>query len=157
MARKSGIIGGIIGLMLTIIAEIPIYQNIVIPLNIYKFNTTSFYIWGFVLSNGEGFSITSLIFPENLLTLIFWLILVFISISSIFASPKKSNPNNSLKLYNLNILFSSILLIVYTIQLVVTNLSNLIVIFTNIGIGYYLLLIILILNLMAKSSLKKVE
>ena len=123
----------------------------------YKYNTKNYYIWGVVLSNGEGFGIASLNYPENLLTLVFWLILVFISISSIFASLKKSNPNNSLKLYNLNILFSSILIIVYAIQLIVTNLSNLMVIFMNIGIGYYLLLIILILNMMAKSTLKKVE
>ena len=89
MARKSGIIGGIIGFVLAIIAEIPIWQNIVIPLNIYKFNTTEYYIWGIVLDNEEGFSITSLIFPENLLTLTFWLILVFVSISSIFCFTKK--------------------------------------------------------------------
>jgi len=159
MARKSGIIGGIIGFVLALIAEIPIFppQNIVIPLNIYKFNTTEFYTWGFVLGNGEGFSITSLLFPENILTLTFWLILIFISLSSILASVKKSNPNNSLKLYNLNILFSSILLVIYAIQLLVTNLSNLGAIFMNIGIGYYLLVVILILNTMAKGTLKKEE
>lgn len=157
MARKSGIVGGIIGFMLAIIAEIPIYQNIVISFNIYKFNSIYYYIWGVVLPSGKGYSITSLNFPENLITLNFWLILIFISVSSIFASAKKSKPNNSLKLYNLNILFSSILIIVYAIQLIVTNLSNLMIIFLNIGIGYYLLLLFLILNLMAKSKLKKLE
>lgn len=157
MARKSGIIGGIIGFMLSIIAKIPIYQNIVIPLNIYIFNSTEYYIWGIVLNTGEGFSITSLLFPEILLALTFWLILIFISISSIFASPKKSIPNNSMKLYNLNILFSSILVILYAIQIIVTNLSNLEVIFMNVGVGYYMLITILILNLMAKNTLKKEE
>lgn len=157
MARRSGIIGGIIGFMLSIIAKIPIYQNIVIPLNIYIFNSTEYYIWGIVLNTGEGFSITSLLFPEILLALTFWLILIFISISSIFASPKKSIPNNSMKLYNLNILFSSILVILYAIQIIVTNLSNLEVIFMNVGVGYYMLITILILNLMAKNTLKKEE
>ncbi|MHA1373986.1 MAG: hypothetical protein ACTSR7_06805 [Promethearchaeota archaeon] len=157
MARMSGIMGGITGFILALIAEIPIFppQNIVIPLNIYKFNTTEFYTWGIVLGNGEGFSITSLLFPENLLTLTFWLILVFISFSSILGSLKKSIPKNSLKLYNLNIFLSSILLIIYAIQLIVTNLSNLGAIFLNIGSGYYLLVLILILNSMAKSTLKK--
>jgi len=152
MARKSGIFGGIIGFVLAFIAKIPIYQNIVISLNIYKFKTTEFYIWG-IPSNGEGFSMNS----ENLITLTFWLFLFFISLSSIFASPKKSIRDNSLKLYNLNILFSAIILIIYAIQIIVTNLSNLGVIFMNIGAGYYTLGIILILNLMAKSTLKKEE
>jgi len=152
MARKSGIFGGIIGFVLAFVAKIPIYQNIVISLNIYKFKTTEFYVWG-IPSNGEGFSINS----ENLVTLTFWLFLFFISLSSIFASPKKSIRNNSLKLYNLNILFLSIMLIVYAIQILVTNLSNLGVIFMNIGAGYYAIGIILILNLMAKSTLKKEE
>ena len=157
MARKSGIIGGILGFMLALIAKIPIYQNLIFSLNIYKFNTTEFYFWGIVLGNGESYSIVSLSFPENLITLAFWLILVFISLNSIFASPKKSTTNNSLKLYNINISLISLLMIIYAIQLIITNLTNLMAIFVNIGSGYYLLTLILILNSIAKSSLKKEE
>ena len=157
MARKSGIIGGIIGFVLALIAEIPIYQNFVISLKIYSYNSTGFYIWGIVLSNDEGFGLLSLNFPENLIALTFWVILIFISLSSIFASPKKSIPNNSLKLYNLNILFTAILLIIYGIQIIITNLSNIGAIFFNIGIGYYLLALILVLNMIVKSKLKKGE
>jgi len=157
MARKSGMIGGIIGFMLVLIAKIPIYQNLVLSLKIYNYSSTEFYIWGIVLGNGEGFSSSSLIFPENLLALIFWLILIFISLSSIFASPKNSLPSNSLKLYNLNIFFIAILLIIYAIQIIITNLSNIGAIFFNIGIGYYLLALILVLNMIAKSTLKKGE
>jgi hypothetical protein len=157
MARKSGIIGGIIGFVLALIAEIPIYQNIVISLKIYSFNSTEFYIWGIVLNNGGGFGLLTLIFPENIIALTFWLILIFVSFNSIFASPKKSNPSNSLKLYNLNTLLTSILLIVYAIQIITTNFSNIGATFFNIGIGYYLLALILVLNMISKNTLKKGE
>ena len=158
MARKSGIFGGIIGFILALVAEIPLIpaQGITLSFNFYEYNTSQFYIWG-VLIDGEVFGITSLVYPENLITLFMWLVLVYVSLSSIFASFKKANIMNSLKFYNLNIAFISILLILFAIQIILSNLSNLAMIFIKIGLGYYLLLLILVLNSIAKSSLKKGE
>ena len=157
MARITGIAGGIMGFILLMIADIPLSpdRSVILPLSIYSYNTTRYYLWGFIVNNNEVFSFSSLNFPENLLTLTFCLIIIYISIVSIIASLKQTNPNNSIKLYNLNIFLSFILLLLYTIQILMANLSNLILLLSKIGIGYYLLVLVLVLNSMAKGALKK--
>lgn len=157
MVNKSGFISGILSLIVLMISEIPIYlpQNLVLKLYLYTYNDISFYVWGYVLNNSESYSFLSLSYPENLISFSIWLIFLLLTITSIMASPKNSNPSNSIRIYSINIILIIMLLIIYAIQLVFIYLNEIGLLFSNIGVGYYLMGIILILNIIAKKNLKK--
>jgi len=158
MVNKSGFIAGILSLIILVVAEIPIYPpKFVIKFSIFSYNEISFYVWGYVLASFESYSFLSLSFPENIISLLLWLILCFLTITCIFASIKKSNLSNSIKLYSLNEVLVSILLVIYALQFIFVYITELELLFLNIGVGYYLMVIILILDVMAKKNLKKKE
>ena len=157
MVNKSGFIAGILGLFVLVISEIPIYPPLVLKFYIYSYNEISFYVWGYVLNSTEAYSFLSVPFPENLISLLSWLILCYLTITCILASTKSSNLSSSIKIYSLNVILIIILLILYAIQFVFVFITEFIGLFLNIGVGYYLMVIILILNLVAKKSLKKKE
>jgi hypothetical protein len=159
MARKTGILGGILALLIAFIANIPIYPpaNIEINFLIFTNNNTAYYIWGYVSNNLLSFSPLTAQFPENLIGIFIWGLMVFLGLSSIMASVKKANFENSMKLYWLNILCSIFVSVVYTIIIILTIWENLILFFYTAGIGYYLLIIILGLNIIALHYLKKSE
>ena len=157
MAIKSGIFAGILALILAFIAEIPIYppENLILSFKIFAFENIDFYFWGYILNGGT--IITTLIgtIPESFISLCIWLMIFLVGVSSIMASTKKAKFNNSLKLFKINILLSSLILIIFGIIIFFLVLVNIALFFNVIGFGYYFTLIILILNLFALRSLKK--
>ncbi len=157
MALKSGIIAGIIALLLAFITEIPIYppNNWFLSFKIFSFEKTDFYFWGYLLNGEIAFTSTLGFLPESLVSVSIWLIIFLIGLNSIMASTTKANFNNSLKLFKINILLSILILTIYGVIiyfLVITDINS---IFTVIGFGYYFIVLVLILNIFAKKYLKK--
>ena len=159
MVNKLGFVAGILSLIVLLISEIPIFppQNIVLKFYIYSYDEIAFYLWGYVLNNSEAYSFLSSSFPESLISLLTWLIFCFLTISNILASTKNSNLSNSIKIYSLNLILIIIVLVIYTLQFVFLYLTAFGLLLSNIGIGYYLMVIILILEIIAKKNLKKKE
>lgn len=157
MARKTGILAGIIALIIAFISKIPIYPPANIELNFFIIfaNNIEYYIWGYVVNGISAFSSITSQFPENLIGILFWFLTLIIGINSITASVKKAKFENSIKLYKLNIIFSIFILAVYTMIIFLMIGLNFIWFFYVAGIGYYLFIIILILNIIAFRYLKK--
>ncbi|NVM34659.1 MAG: hypothetical protein HWN81_03625 [Candidatus Lokiarchaeota archaeon] len=157
MAIKSGIIAGIIALILTFIAEIPIYppEDLILRFKIFASENIDFYFWGYIIDGGV--IITTLIgsIPESFISLCLWFIIFFIGVSSIMASTRKAKLNNSLKLFKINILLSSIILIIYGLIIFFIILVNIASFLNVVGFGYYFTIIILILNIIALKKLNK--
>jgi len=154
VARKTGIVAGILALILTFFQEIPIYppNDWVLNLRLLVFDNLNIYIWGY-LSNNQALSPILLGSPENLVALALWLILLLIGVSSVFASTTKAKIGNSLKLYKINIVLTGLLLVIFGTSIILLVLANLSIILEIIGYGYYILIIVLILNIIA---LKKI-
>jgi len=70
------------------------------------------------------------------------------------ASTSKANLNNSLKLFKLNILLLILILIIFSWMGVTLILEDLDSLFDIIGLGYYLTISILILNIIAVKKVK---
>jgi len=157
MARKTGILAGIIALIIAFISKIPIYPPASIELNFFILlaNNFEYYIWGYVVNGISAFSSITSQFPENLIGILFWFLTLIIGINSITASVKKAKFENSVKLYKLNMIFSLFILAVYTMIIFLMIGFNFIWFFYVAGIGYYLFIVILILNIIAFRYLKK--
>lgn len=157
MVRKTGILAGIIALILAFISKIPIYPPGNIELNFFIFvnENTEYFIWGYVSNGLSSFSPINSQFPENLAGIFFWCLTLFIGLSSISASGTKANFENSLTLYRINVLSCIFILIIYTIIILLITWANIINFFYTAGVGYYLLLVILSLNFIALHFLKK--
>jgi hypothetical protein len=157
MVIKSGVFAGIFALILAFIAEIPIYppNDLIISLKIFSFNDTDFYYWGYILNNGMAFTSTLGFVPESLISVSIWLILILIGLNSIFASTKKALINNSLKLFKINILLTVLFLTVFGIIIFFLILTDISSGLNVIGVGYYFIILILILNILALRTLKK--
>ncbi|MBA7680863.1 hypothetical protein ES703_89184 [subsurface metagenome] len=157
MAIKSGIFAGILALIIAFIAEIPIYppENLIMSFKIFASENINFYFWGYILNGGTIITTLIGLIPESFISLCIWLMIFFIGVSSIMASTKKSKFNNSLKLFKINILLSSLILIIFGIIIFFLVLVNIAFFLNVIGFGYYFTIIILILNLFALRSLKK--
>lgn len=158
MALKSGIFAGIIAYIIAFVAEIPIYppENWVINFKLFSLNNTVFYYWGYTIK-GQGV-FTSLLgsFPESLISVFVWLFVFIIGLNSIMASTSKANVNNSLKLFRLNILLLILLLSIFGWIIVILILEDFRSFFDIIGLGYYLTISVLILNIIALKKAKKV-
>ena len=157
MIIKKGIIAGIIALMVAFIAEIPIFppNNLVLNLKIFSFESTDFYIWGYITYSGSAFTSTIGFIPESLISITVWLMLIMIGLNSIMASTKKAKFNNSLKLFKINILISVLFLTIYSLVIFFLVFDNFTIILNVIGFGYYFIILILILNILALKRLKK--
>jgi len=156
MSRKSGIVAGIIAIILAIISKIPIFppENWIIDFKIFASGNINFYFWGYTI-NEIGYSSMLLQLPENLLPIVLWGFIVLIGLNSILASLTKSKRENALLLYRINLIMVILILIIFGINIILLSLPDFITIFTNTGLGYYLTIIILVLNLIALKSLKK--
>ena len=157
MAIKSGIFAGILALVLAFIAEIPIYppENLIMSFKIFASENIDFYFWGYILNGGTIVTTLIGLIPESFISLCIWLMIFFIGISSIMASTMKAKFNNSLKLFKINILLSSLILIIFGIIIFFLVLVNIASFLNVVGFGYYFTIIILILNIFALKSLKK--
>ena len=157
MAIKSGIFAGILALVLAFIAEIPIYppENLIMSFKIFASENIDFYFWGYILNGGTIVTTLIGLIPESFISLCIWLMIFFIGISSIMASTMKAKFKNSLKLFKINILLSSLILIIFGIIIFFLVLVNIASFLNVVGFGYYFTIIILILNIFALKSLKK--
>ena len=157
MVIKTGIFGGITALILAFIAEIPIYppNDLVLSFKIFSFDDTDFYFWGYLINNAAAFTSTLGFIPESLISVSIWLIIFLIGLNSIFASTKKAKFDNSLKLFKINILLSVLFLTIYGIIIFFLIIADINSIFNVIGFGYYFIILVLILNVLALRTLKK--
>lgn len=157
MARKLGIIGGLIAFILAVFSEIPIYppERWVIDFKIFTLNDTEIYFWGYLINENISFSSILLQFPENILALTIWITIILIGLILIMASTTKANPANSKLLFKINNLLLIYLLSTFGVIILIQLLYDFTRIFSVIGLGFYLTLILLILNLFTLNSLKK--
>ena len=157
MAINSGIFAGIFALILAFIAELPIYppENLIMSFKIFASENIDFYFWGYILNGGTIVTTLIGLIPESFISLCIWLMIFFIGISSIMASTMKAKFKNSLKLFKINILLSSLILIIFGIIIFFLVLVNIASFLNVVGFGYYFTIIILISNIFALKSLKK--
>jgi hypothetical protein len=156
MNNKLEITGGLIAFILTLLSEIPIYppENWVIDFKIFTFGNTEIYFWGYLINNNIGFSAILFQFPENIMALTIWISIILIGLGSIMASLKNTKPRNSKLLLKINIFLLVYLITIFGIIILLQIIINFIHILNLIGLGFYLTLIILILNLISLKSLK---
>jgi len=157
MTIKSGIFAGILALIVAFMSEIPIYppENWVISFRILAFDNIEIFFWGYLIDGIIPVTTVWGYIPEALISVCLWLIIFFIGLSSILASTTKAKVNNSLKLFKINILLLSIILIVFGIIIFFLLLEDIVSFFNVIGFGYYFIIVILILNIIALKNLKK--
>ncbi|MHA1149044.1 MAG: hypothetical protein ACTSR8_12470 [Promethearchaeota archaeon] len=155
MARKSGIIAGIFALLLTFLSQVPIYppEELYLDLTLFSIDNIYYYYWGYTSGN-KGTTLIKSPFPENLVALAIWLLILIIGILSIMGSTTKSNILKSSKIYKLNILLLVLLLFIYGFIVVVLIYPKFELIIITLNYGYYLTLLILILNIVALKSLR---
>lgn len=157
MGKISGIVAGVIALILALLYQIPIYppNYWALDFKIFSSENTYFYFWGYVI-DGKIAS-TSLIgqIPESLTSILIWLMIFFVGLSSILASSKKSKKVNSLRIFRINILFLTLILSIFGMIIIVLLIEDLSLILNIIGLGYYLIILILVLNIVSLKQLKK--
>lgn len=156
MARKTGIIAGILALILAFISEIPIFppENLFIDLYIFLIDNVRHYYWGYVFKN-KGYTLIKLPSPENLVALSIWILILLIGINSIMASTTKANILKSAKLYKVNIILSLAFLFIFGFIAVLIIYPDIMEILYILGYGYYLTVLILILNIIALKKITK--
>lgn len=157
MALKSGIFAGILALILAFISKIPIFppENWAMDFKIFSLNNIDFYFWGYLIDGEAAFTATIGAIPESLISISVWLMIFLIGLNSIMASTSKAKLNNSRKLFNINILLSMLILIVFGTIIIFLITEEITSFFNIIGFGYYFTIIILILNIIALKNLKK--
>ncbi|MBN1215206.1 MAG: hypothetical protein JXA99_07150 [Candidatus Lokiarchaeota archaeon] len=158
MNRKIGYISSILAFLIALISIIPISpeNNLKISFNIFSIDNSEYYIWGTIENGISSLNSMNMNFPENLMAIFLWILIIFIGISSIITALSNTKSNNIFKLYSLNILISTFLITVYTI-IVFTLLdwNDFLFIFSILGLGYYLILVILLLNILSLHFFKK--
>ena len=160
MARKSGIIAGIIMLIITFIYKIPTFfiENLEIHFTLFSYDHLDYCLWGYASTN-SGYTSIVISYPESYVALLMLLIALFIGLISIMASTKKAKILNSLVLYRLNIVLILFLLSSYGTLAIFLYSSDILALFIpfleGFGLGYYLLILVLILNIIAMKKLKK--
>ncbi|MBD3195211.1 MAG: hypothetical protein GF317_09160 [Candidatus Lokiarchaeota archaeon] len=157
MVRKTGVLAGIIGFLVAIISRIPIYPPLNLELNfsIFSVNHIDYYFWGSVADGITSFSSMNLGFPENLISIIMWCLILFVSISSIAASTNNTKYAYASKLYKLNILFTGFFMIFYLINAIFSIIHDLRLIFIVLRLGFYSTIGIMVLNIIALTYLRK--
>jgi len=157
MTRKLGIIGGLIAFALAIISEISINpaEDWVIDFKIFTLADTEVYFWGYILNENIGFSSMLLQFPENILALTIWISIILIGLILIMASTSKVKTLNSKLLYKISILLLCYLFILFGIIILIQIITDITQVFYIIDLGFYLTIIVLILNIITLKLVKK--
>jgi len=155
--RKTGFIGGLLSMILAFVVEFPFSfsngtANSIFRFSILFIDNVEYFSWGYI-SNNIGFTSLSFNSIENYISLSIWLLIFLPGLFGLMASSPKSIPKHSKKLFKLNILFISINLLIYTIDYIFMVIPGSIPGFF--GFGYYLLYLILILNIIAIKIMKK--
>jgi hypothetical protein len=151
MVVKIGMIAGIFALLLAFMAKIPIYPpgNIALSFNIFSIDNLEFYFWGYLINGNIAYTAIGCTISEVMVSTFVWLMIFYIGLSSIFASTSKAKVNNSIKLFQINILLLSITLLIFGIVIFFILLENFGLFFYVVGFGYYFILMILLLDLTA--------
>ena len=160
MDRITGIIAGFLTFLITFFYKVPIPILTSMPIYVFSFNEVDFTFWGQIHQNtGEVINYLTLQIPENLLALAIFLIMILIGTISIMASTTKAKVTNSLKLYRINILLIVLILFIYGWNIAILYPNSIWALFiplaAPVGLGYHILLIILILNILALRKLNK--
>ena len=160
MARTTSIIAGILTFLITFIYKFPLPVLGSFPITIFSLSEVDYCFWGQIHQNtGEVINYLTLQIPENLLALSIFLIMILIGLISIMASASKAKVKNSLKLYRINILLIILILFVYGWNIVILYPEKIFALFipfaVPVGLGYHILLITLLLNIIALRKLNK--
>ncbi|MBN2155381.1 MAG: hypothetical protein JW776_05015 [Candidatus Lokiarchaeota archaeon] len=128
--RILPLIGGLLGLLFTFMASIPLSSSYSLPLFVMESEGTLFYVWGIVDTNGiwHGFDQICL---DNIVPFILWVLFLFISICGIFGTSYNSNPATIKKILLIGG-FSAISIFVYFSIIFFLNFGLFIL-----GFGYY--------------------
>ncbi|MFX0001269.1 MAG: hypothetical protein ACFE9Q_12035 [Candidatus Hodarchaeota archaeon] len=154
---KIGIIAGIFALLLAFIAKIPIYppENLVLSFNIFTIDNLEYFFWGYLVNGTTAYTAVGGSISEVIISTSIWLMIFYIGLSSIFASTNKAKLHNSIKLFKINILLLSIILLIFGIIIFFILLVDFALFLYVIGFGYYFIIIILILNVTSLKILKQ--
>jgi hypothetical protein len=123
--------------------------------NIFAIDNLEFFSWGYLVNGSIPYTAIGGSLLEVIISSCVWIIVFYIGISSIFASTSKANIQNSIKLFQINILLLSILLFVFGIIIFLILLENFTLFLNVIGFGYYFIIMILMLDLTALKILKQ--
>ncbi len=147
--RKAGFIGGLLSIILAFVVEFPFSfsnetTNSILRFSILIIDDVEYFSWGYI-SNNIGFTSLSFNSIENYIALSIWFLIFLPGLFGIMGSSPKSIPEHSKKIFKLNVLFISIVLLIYTFDYIFMVIPSSIPGFF--GFGYYLLYLILILNI----------
>ena len=113
-----------------------------------------FYFWGFI--NGPvSFSYMEANFPSNIPFLLLWLLILSVGVILIMASIRGSIPSNSFILYIITVIILTSFLIYYGYWIIITIYQSSGELSKTIGLGYYLIMLILFLDFISLISIKK--
>lgn len=155
--RKTGFTAGFLSVIIAFIAGVPFSLsnetvNSIFNFSILIINNVEYFSWGYI-SNDIGYTSLGFSSIENFIAISIWLLFFLTGLFGIMASSPKSNPKHSKKLYKFNILFILLILFIYTLDYIFVIFNSLSTAFF--GFGYYLLYIILVLNIISIKILKK--
>lgn len=154
--RKVGFIVGILSLFLAFIVEVPFRitgdsSQSILRFSILIIGDIEYYSWGFI-ENNVGYASISFFSIEDLLSIFIWSLFLIPGLFGIVASSPKSNPVQSKKLFKLNFLMTFTALLIFTLDFVFIILP-----YPGLGVfgfGYYMLYLILTLNIIAAKIAK---
>jgi len=157
ITKKLGMIGGLIAFFLAFFSEIPVYipEGWVIDFKIFTLSDTEFYFWGYLINQNKSYSSLLLQFPENIFALTIWVSITLIGLILIMASTKRAKFSNSKLLFKISILLIMYLITLFSIIILIQLIIDITKIFVVLGLGFYLTLGILIINIFTLRSLKK--
>lgn len=133
-------------------------NDIVLDFKILGLDQGDVYFWGNLIYENGNIEATSALFdpfPENIIGILLWTLIILIGIISFISSGKRLELNNAKKLYNINLIFLLFLFALYSVVIISTSLSNPMIIFMKIGLGYYCIIVIILLNYIPKRKLTK--
>ncbi|MGV9141441.1 MAG: hypothetical protein ACOC1X_00725 [Promethearchaeota archaeon] len=158
MTIKSSFFGGIIALLLAFIAQIPILpqNNIILSFELFTLNNARFYFWGYLTQN-EAFTPILAQFPENFIGIFIWISIFYVGISSMMGSTSRADNYNSMILFKINIILLVGIISIFGIILIFVLFQNILSIFITAGLGFWVLFLILISDILGLKSVKKKE
>jgi hypothetical protein len=136
--RILPLLGGLLALLVSFIASIPLGSWMTLSFHILESAGTYYYVWG-IVEGGSILEIFTSISVENLIPLIFWIFLVLTAIFGFVGTSFKENPHMIKKLLILGG-FIVFIEIAYFTTLYILNLGT-----YTFGYGFYGLILISIL------------
>ncbi len=136
--RLLPLLGGLITIVISFIAEIPLGGSISLSFHIMESEGVYMFIWGMV-EDGEIWSNFSSFSIDNIIPLILWIALLFSGISGLISASYKENPRTIKKL----LLIAGITILIefaYFTVIFFLNFGT-----STLGLGFYCMIVVLLL------------